>query len=140
MRTDLDCFIHQTHGRVRVRLAILKGNLSFCRTLVRELSALPGVQKVAANDVSGSVVVYFNPSVVPSSSILRVFQRRKLLGNLVAFPNARVHPLPVVRRSKPLVEDWVVETVSYASRAIVKSLLEAALQRTGQIILKKILP
>lgn len=136
----MDCFIHQTHGRMRVRIASLKGNLPFCRTLVRDLSALPGVQRVAANEISGSVVVYYNPSVVPSSSILRVFQRRKLLGNLVAFPHANVRPLPAVRRAKDPTPDWVAETVNFASRALVKTLLEAALQRTSQIILKKILP
>jgi hypothetical protein len=125
---------------MRVRIASLKGNLPFCRTLVRELSALPGVQRVAANEVSGSVVVYYNPSVVPSSSILRVFQRRRLLGNVVAFPNATARPLPVVRKPKPPVDDWVADTVSFASRAIVKTLLETALQRTGQMLLKKILP
>jgi hypothetical protein len=125
---------------MRVRIASLKGNLPFCRTLVRDLSALPGVQRVAANEVSGSVVVYYNPAVVPSSSILRVFQRRKLLGNVVAFPNAAAHPAPVARKAKPPVDDWVAETVSFASRAIMKSLVEAALQRTGQMLLKKILP
>jgi hypothetical protein len=125
---------------MRVRIASLKGNLPFCRTLVRELSTLPGVQRVSANEVSGSVVVYYNPSVVPSSSILRVFQRRKLLGNVVAFPNATARPLPIASKPKAPVDDWVSETVSFASRAIVKTILEAALQRTGQIILKKILP
>ncbi len=136
----MDCFIHQTHGRMRVRIASLKGNLPFCRTLVRDFSALPGVQRVAANEVSGSVVVYYDPRVVPSSSILRVFQRRKLLANVIAFPNASARPLPVVRAQKSQTDDWVSETVSFASRAIVKSLLEAALQKTGQMLLKKILP
>ncbi|HYX32718.1 MAG TPA: hypothetical protein VE954_06360 [Oligoflexus sp.] len=136
----MDCFIHQTHGRMRVRIASLKGNLPFCRTLVRDLSALPGVQRVAASEVSGSVVVYYNPTVVPSSSILRVFQRRKLLANVIAFPNASARPLPVALSRKPQVDDWVNETVSFASRTIMKTLLEAALQKTGRILLKKILP
>jgi hypothetical protein len=136
----LDCFIHQTHGRMRVRIASLKGNLPFCRTLVRDFSALPGVQRVAANEVSGSVVVYYNPAVVPSSSILRVFQRRKLLANVIAFPNAPVRPVQLARPQTQQVEKWVSETVSFASRAIVKSLLEAALHKTGRILLKKILP
>jgi hypothetical protein len=125
---------------MRVRIASLKGNLPFCRTLVRDLSALQGVQRVSANEISGSIVVYYNPSVVPSSNILRVFQRRKLLGNVVAFPNANVRPLPTVRKANPPAPDWVTETVNFASRALVKTLLEAALQRTSQIILKKILP
>jgi hypothetical protein len=136
----LDCFIHQTYGRMRVRIASLKGNLPFCRTLVRELSALPGVKRVAASDITGSVVVYFDPSVVPSSSVLRVFQGRKLLQNVIAFPNATSLPVHLARTQRPQLEDWVSETVSYASRAIVKSLLEAALQKTGQLLLKKILP
>jgi hypothetical protein len=125
---------------MRVRIASLKGNLPFCRALVRDLSALPGVQRVSANEVSGSIVVYYNPSVVPSSSILRVFQRRNLLGNVLAFPNANVRPLPSMRKANPPASDWVAETMNFASRALVKTLLEAALQRTGLIILKKILP
>jgi hypothetical protein len=125
---------------MRVRIASLKGNLPFCRTLVRDLSALPGVQRVAANEISGSVVVYYNPSVVPASGILRVFQRRKLLGNVVAFPGANVRPLPLVHKAKDPAPDWIAETVNFASRALMKTLLEAALQRTSQIILKKILP
>lgn len=136
----MDCFIHQTYGRMRVRIASLKGNLPFCRVLVRDLSALPGVQRVAANDVTGSIVVHYDPSSLPSASILRVFQRRNLLHNVIGFPNAPARPVHLARAQGMQLDDWVSETVSYASRTIFKTLLEAALQKTGQLILKKILP
>jgi hypothetical protein len=125
---------------MRVRIAFLKGNLPSCRILVRDLSALPGVKRVAASDITGSVVVYFDPSLVPSSSILQIFQRRELLHNVIAFPNASPRPVNLARPSRSQADDWLSETLSYASRAIVKTLLEAALQKTGQILLKKILP
>lgn len=136
----MDCFIHQTYGRMRVRIASLKGNLPFCRVLVRDLSALPGVQRVAANDVTGSVVVHYDPGSLPSSTILRVFQRRQLLHNVIAFPNASPRPLHLARPQNAQMEAWVSDTVSLASRTIFKTLLEAALQKTGQMLLRKILP
>lgn len=125
---------------MRVRIASLKGNLPVCRILVGDLSALPGVKRVAASGITGSVVVYFDPSVVASSRILRVFQGRELLHNVIAFPNASPCPLNLPRPPESPADDWLSETLSYASRAIVKTLLEAALQKTGQILLKKILP
>ncbi len=135
----MDCFIHQTYGRMRVRVAALKGNLQSCRELMRQLAALPGVQRVAANDVTGSIIVHYDPQSIPAARILRIFQERKLLHNVIGFPNAHIRPGMMAKGNALQVEDWVSETVSFASKAIFKSLLEAALQKTGQILLKKIL-
>ena len=140
VRTDLDCFIHQTYGRMRVRVATLKGNLPFCRILMSDIAALPGVRHVSANDVTGSIVVRYDPRNLPSATILRVFKRHKLLHNVIGFPHAPGRPQQLARIYGVQSNDWVSETVSLASRVIIKSLVEAALKKSGQMILKKILP
>lgn len=126
-------------------MATLKGNLPFCRVLVRDLAALPGVQRVAANDVTGSIVVHYDPMSLSVAGIFRVFQRRNLLHNVIGFPNAPARPLRLAQtqtrtRTQALqLETWLSETVSTASRAVIRTLLEVALQKTSQLLLKKIL-
>jgi hypothetical protein len=135
----LDCFIHQTYGRMRVRVATLKGNLQSCRSVMKELAALPGVNKVLANDVTGSIVVHYEPSKIHAACILGVFQKFKLLHNLIGFPNAQIKRGPKPGASFFHAEDWVSDSVEHASRILFKTLIEAAFQKTAQLLLRKIL-
>lgn len=82
--------IHQTHGRMRVRLHALKGNVSEATGLLKSLKSLPGITRVVANDITGSVVVYFDPTKLCSSDILKAFRRAGHLPNIIGFPQARL--------------------------------------------------
>ena len=84
----MSCRIYQSPGRIRVRLSSLKAAIP--NDLVAELKALQGVRSVLCNELTGSIVIYYDRNVRCSSSLLRIFRRYNLLHNVIGFPNRAV--------------------------------------------------
>ncbi len=83
----MSCLIFQSCGRIRVRLNILRSNIS--EVLLAELESLNGVKKVIPNELSGSIVIYYDRSVRCSSSLLETFRNFGLLENVYGLPTKR---------------------------------------------------
>ncbi|RYZ78359.1 MAG: hypothetical protein EOP04_29870 [Proteobacteria bacterium] len=93
----MSCRIYQSPGRVRVRLSTLKSAIP-C-DLVADLKALHGVRSVLSNELTGSIVIYYDRDIRCSSSLLRIFRQYGLLQNVIGFPNRSA--LAIVPEEKP---------------------------------------
>jgi len=52
---------HSTHGRVRLKVAHAKGDEQLLRAVADTFKAMPGVESVGINAVTGSVVLVYDP-------------------------------------------------------------------------------
>jgi len=52
--------VHALPGRVRLKLAQVKGDLELARKAQEKFAAVPGIQKVEANPVTGSLLVLYD--------------------------------------------------------------------------------
>ena len=84
----MSCRIYQSPGRIRVRLSTLKSAIP--SALISDLKALHGVHKVLSNDMTGSIVVYFDDDVRCSNSVIKLFRRYEHLENVIGFPSKKV--------------------------------------------------
>ncbi len=65
-------YLHETPGRLRIKIPELKRNPDRCRKVQYLTEDLVGVDSVSANVVTGSLVVNFDPNVTRSEEILRL--------------------------------------------------------------------
>lgn len=63
-------YLHALPGRLRIKIPSLRRNLHQAQELVRLLNGLSGVESAAANTVTGSITVRYDPTIIGSSSIL----------------------------------------------------------------------
>ncbi len=98
----MSCRIYQSPGRIRVRLSTLRSAIP--EALILDLKALPGIRQVLCNEMTGSVVVYYDNSTRCSSSVLRVFRRHQLLENVFAFPTRKTTPKAPTAKQPSLLE------------------------------------
>ena len=61
--------VHALPGRVRLKVAKVKGNPELARNAQEKLAAVPGIQQVEANPVTGSVLVLFDLASVAAETI-----------------------------------------------------------------------
>jgi heavy-metal-associated domain-containing protein len=52
--------VHAMPGRIRVKISRLKGNTALARQIQQRLPAVPGIQRVEVNLVTGSLLVLYN--------------------------------------------------------------------------------
>jgi len=68
-------YVHEVPGRLRIRIPSLKRNARFAVEIQTLLKRVPGVTRVSANTMTGSVVVHFDADAVTSHSILSFLSR-----------------------------------------------------------------
>lgn len=66
----MSTYVHAIDGRLRVRLPALRGNRRAAAELRRELRALPGVNTVTPNPLTGSVLVEYDSTRLSNDDIL----------------------------------------------------------------------
>jgi copper chaperone CopZ len=142
----LDYFIHQSLGRIRIKIPALKNN-SFKIGLVKQiLTRQDGVRRVSSNLITGSVVVNYDPATLLPGKIIDLFHSLGLLPNVVGFPgpyhsctrltSAALSPAGgAPTGSHNQAPEWLGEI----SKIVFKMMLDKALSHTGKVILKKIL-
>ena len=138
MGTKLDAFIHQTEGRMRVRMPTLKNDQCGRDLVLQTLAELDGVYRITANKVSGSITIHYDSNRLNPAAILLVFRDGKSHSNVIAFPIHRIRS-QVNRSSKQQAsEDYIAGAVTSVSRLLLKHLLESALEATGKMLIRKI--
>jgi hypothetical protein len=60
---------HALPGRVRLKVAKVKGNPGLARKAQEKLAAVPGIQQVEANPLTGSVLVLFDLATLAAESL-----------------------------------------------------------------------
>ena len=84
-------YIHQVPGRLRVKVPFLKHQPAKCSTVIDVLAGHVGIQKVKVNQLTGSVVVRYDPSVTDDDRILNVMEYEGLFDRARAVSgNARL--------------------------------------------------
>jgi len=67
-------YLHETPGRLRIKIPGLRGNHQAIHILQDELAAFHGVQDVTVNAVTGSVIILRDPEIARTWTILSLLQ------------------------------------------------------------------
>ncbi len=65
-------YLHETPGRIRIKIPGLRGNRKVLGEVQEELMALCGVCEVIANELTGSIVVMHDKKAVRSGDVVRM--------------------------------------------------------------------
>ncbi|MCX6127808.1 MAG: hypothetical protein NTX25_01940 [Proteobacteria bacterium] len=135
----MDCYIHQSYGRLRIRKASLRGDRVSIEVLGEALSELNGAERIVINDARGTIVIHYDPQKLNSAKIFCIFQKYGVLPNVIGFPLSNLKQRQQSIQSGPNVENWISDSLDRATRIIAKALIEAALRRSSRMLLRKIL-
>lgn len=80
----MNYYVHNVPGRLRVRIPKIKSSEEKCRKVERIFSDLDGIENVAVNDITGSVVINYDANIARPEEILEIFEENNYL------PNSRV--------------------------------------------------
>lgn len=138
----MDYYIHQSWGRIRVKVPALKNN-HFKINLVRKIiSRLEGIKRVSCNQITGSVVIYYDPYIILPAKIINLYRSLGLLPNVIGFP--RPYHTKQLNNNKLHNQDHAAtssssEWLSELSKYVIKTMLDKAFSQTGKVLLRKIL-
>lgn len=65
-------YLHETPGRIRIKIPGLRGNRKVLGEVQEELMALCGVCEVTANELTGSIVVMHDQNTVQSGDVINM--------------------------------------------------------------------
>jgi len=78
--------VHQSHGRLRLRLPQRRRDLPFFLSLYEELNAQPEIDEVSINPATGSVLLWFDPVQAPA------LPKALTRGGLLRLDGSDLHP------------------------------------------------
>jgi hypothetical protein len=81
--------LHHVPGRLRIRLALLKGHARAVVPLHSELLAIPGVKSASINAHSGSVTIFYDRALFETEALWSTLRR---LGYLEPEPQSAAAP------------------------------------------------
>jgi copper chaperone CopZ len=115
---DVSPYIHALKGRLRIKVAKVKGSAQKALEVEEQLRSVEGVHSVRANPTTGNVLIRYNPDAVEQSAVLDALQR------LGCLQKDEVAWMPATGRS------WAVEGLGEAlTETLVRTTMELALQR-----------
>lgn len=117
----MESYIHQSPGRLRIRAAVLRNNADQAQSMAHLLSQWQGVHNVRLSSLTGSMVIRFDPHIVPSSLLIHFFAKQNVFADVVRI--ARPKPW------KPLLD--LSPTEKKALIFCSKLLLSFVLHKTG---------
>jgi hypothetical protein len=121
--------IHHIPGRLRVRVAGIKGDAQGASRLGCLLREVDGVTSVAANPLTGSVLVHYDPATLCMSA---------LMARIPASEKPSRHG-PTVRKRAVEPKTLGQEVIRRIAAAAAKQVLEAAVERAVVALIAAIL-
>ncbi|MFK7826705.1 MAG: HMA2 domain-containing protein [Oligoflexales bacterium] len=88
--------VHQLPGRIRVRSSRLKKNDLLAREIESAILDLYGIKSVRISSITGSILVFYNASLIHSGPIFRELKNLNIMANVIGFP--RSFPEIYIRR------------------------------------------
>jgi hypothetical protein len=76
---QLDYYIHEVPGRLRVKIPMIKYKRHRCERVQQVLADVEGIDQIAVNVATGSVLVYYDPDLTSSSEILEQLENNGYL-------------------------------------------------------------
>lgn len=116
-------YLHIVDGRIRVKIPTVKGSAVQAAHLEGRLGALPGIESVQANPVTGNVLVHYESSQITQHEILSSFLEWGLLRTAVAAPAADTSMSFSPKYGQKLAGMMVTSALETAVKSLVRSLL-----------------
>ena len=114
--------VHAVHGRMRLKVPGVKGDSARAQTIEGTLRTFPGILKVKANPVTGSVLLYYDPLRIGRMALLDLLTAIGPLG-----PSVMTTADPVVTRSsrlhEKLTETLICSTMEFAVHRLMRALI-----------------
>ncbi len=116
----MGCYVHSVPGRLRVKSDRFKNRRDGAGKAGNLLSGLYGIDDVKANDLTGSIVVRYDPDVFSSDQLINILRHNEIIG-----ANQRIfYEKPVGERS---TKAGMVVGKAIFSWAVGKALQESGL-------------
>src|SRR3989442_5858244 len=91
----MSAYLHMLDGRLRIKVAEVKGSPAMATLVETELKELQGITRVSANPLTGNVLVLYDPDVVGVREIMEALRA----GGYLQQPSGSGEPtLPVGAR------------------------------------------
>jgi copper chaperone CopZ len=107
-------YVHALNGRLRIKVAEVKGRPQVARFVEEQLRSLAGITEVTANPTTGNVLVLYEPARVTQQDVVRALHA---LGCLRRVPRIE---RPTARRNA---------IVGHVAQTVARATVEMALQR-----------
>jgi hypothetical protein len=119
--------LHSVPGRVRLHVPQIKGNAAAARAVEAEFSRLTGVSRVESREVTGSVVIHYDPKATNCDALLSKI-------GVSSRP-----AVPFARQRQPAALGVPAKPSGKIAEAIVWHLVEKAVERAVPLALAAIL-
>lgn len=114
--------VHAVEGRMRLKVADVKGDSARAQTIEGTLRTFPGVLKAKANPVTGSVLLYYDARRIGRMALLDLLTAIGPLG-----PSVMARADAVVTRSgrfcDKLAETLICSTMEFAVHRLMRALI-----------------
>ncbi len=75
----MSCYVHSVPGRLRVKSERFKHGSKYARQAGKLLSGLYGIDGVKTNDLTGSIVVRYDPDVFSSDQLVSILRQNEII-------------------------------------------------------------
>jgi len=113
----VSAYLHMLDGRLRVKVAEVKGSPAVATLVETELSEVPGITRVSANPLTGNVLVLYDQELVGVGEIMEALRAGGYLGEP---PGSTDSPLPVGARLGAIV---LRATTEFAIQHLITALI-----------------
>jgi hypothetical protein len=72
-------YVHNIPGRLRVKIPKIKSSEEKCQKVERLFRDFDGIENVAVNDITGSVVINYDSNITRPEEILEIFEENNYL-------------------------------------------------------------
>ncbi|MEW5791641.1 MAG: HMA2 domain-containing protein [Pseudomonadota bacterium] len=125
-------YIHDTPGRLRIKIRALKKNDNAARGFKSFLEELDGIRSVCVNLTTGSVTIHYDHQLFDARAILQALQRQGLLETPV--------PAPVkVTGGNTVLDRAIGHAAETLGRAVFDRLMEKAVERAAMAVIAAVL-
>ena len=122
---------HLVPGRLRLKIASLKGSETRARLAEARVRDLDGVREVCANKLTGSLIVRFDPAIASVASIFEALIECDLIGS-VPLPAVQTFPSASASTQPALAGATVAD-------ALVSKAVEALLERCALALIAAVI-
>ena len=109
----MNCYVHKVPGRLRVKSPIVKRNRASARHVEGLMKQLMGINSIAVNTTTGSVVVLYDRRTISSDVILNTLENEGLFNSSKAVS----------------YDDYINEAASKAGQVLGKILFGAFVEK-----------
>ena len=69
-------YVHNTPGRLRVKIPSIKGSPKFANDIEGILRTIDGIDSTAVNTLTGSIVINYDRKIVSSEAVLSILEEK----------------------------------------------------------------